>query len=324
MPRGAAPGARAGPDGDRPAPQEESMKVIRQTGIRDYPLLARGKVRDIYEIDADTLLLVTTDRMSAFDVIMSSPIPYKGVVLNQITLFWMDRFKHIIPNHLITADHREYPAGLAAWADELEGRSALVKKADPLPMECIVRGHITGSGWKEYKNTGGICGITLPAKLRESDKLDAPLFTPSTKAPLGAHDENISEAEGRRLLGDGAYDAARDASVAIFSEARDYAATRGIIIADTKFEFGVRDGAILLIDEVLTPDSSRFWPLEGYEPGKAQPSFDKQYLRDWLMTQDWDMTRPPPALPDEVVRETAARYLEAYRILTGKDLGIPL
>jgi phosphoribosylaminoimidazole-succinocarboxamide synthase len=300
------------------------MKVIRQTGIREYPLLARGKVRDIYEIDKDTLLLITTDRMSAFDVIMSEPIPYKGVVLNQLTLFWMDRFKHLIPNHLITADHNEYPARLAAYADELEGRSVLAKKAAPLPMECIVRGHISGSGWKEYKSTGSLCGIKLPAQLRESEKLDEALFTPSTKAEQGTHDENISEAEGRKLLGDGAYGTVRDAAVAIFREACAYAATKGIIIADTKFEFGMREGEIILIDEVLTPDSSRFWPMEGYAPGKTQPSFDKQYLRNWLLAQDWNMTPPPPALPDEVVRETAAKYLEAYRKLTGRDLEIAL
>jgi phosphoribosylaminoimidazole-succinocarboxamide synthase len=296
------------------------MKVICQTGIREYPLLARGKVRDVYEIDRDTLLLITTDRMSAFDVIMDSPIPYKGVVLNQITLFWMDRFKHIIPNHLITADRREYPAKLAPYADELEGRSVLVKKTSPLPMECIVRGHISGSGWKEYKKTGSLCGIRLPAKLREAEQLGEALFTPSTKAAPGTHDENIAEADGRRLLGDGAYDTVRNAALAIFREACAYAATRGIIIADTKFEFGMLDGEIILIDEVLTPDSSRFWPMAGYEPGKTQPSFDKQYLRDWLLTQNWDMTPPPPALPDAVIRETAAMYLEAYRKLTGREL----
>jgi len=298
------------------------MKVIRQTEIREYPLLARGKVRDIYEIDRNTLLMITTDRMSAFDVIMSSPIPYKGVVLNRITLFWMDRFRHIIPNHLITANHRDYPAKLAPYADELEGRSVLVKKAAPLPMECIVRGHITGSGWKEYKKTGSLCGIKLPADLRESAKLDIALFTPSTKAELGTHDENISEAEGRKLLGNDAYNTVCKVSLAMFREACAYAATKGILIADTKFEFGMLDGEIILIDEVLTPDSSRFWPLAGYEPGKPQPSFDKQYLRDWLLTQNWDMTPPPPALPDEVVRETAAKYFEAYRRLTDQELEI--
>ena len=300
------------------------MKVVRQTRIREYPLLARGKVRDIYEIDKDTLLVIATDRMSAFDVIMSRPIPYKGVVLNQITLFWMDMFKHIIPNHLITADHREYPAKLASYADELEGRSVLAKKAKPLPMECIVRGHIAGSGWKDYKKTGSLCGVKLPANLRESDKLDVVLFTPSTKAALGTHDESIAESEGRKLLGAGAYDTVRNAAVAIFNAACAYAATKGIIVADTKFEFGMLDGEVILIDEVLTPDSSRFWPLAEYEPGKSQPSYDKQYLRNWLLTQDWDMKPPPPTLSDEVIKETAAKYLEAYSKLTGKDLGITL
>lgn len=300
------------------------MKVISQTEIKEYPLLARGKVRDIYAIDDRTLLIVTTDRMSAFDVIMNRPIPYKGVVLNQITLFWMERFRHIIPNHLITADTARYPATLAPYADELEGRSVLVKKASPLPMECIVRGHLAGSGWKDYTATGRLCGISLPKNLRESDKLETVIFTPSTKAELGAHDENISETEGRKLLGDARYQEARDASIAIFSEARAYAETRGIIIADTKFEFGELDGSLILIDEVLTPDSSRFWPLAGYRPGRSQPSYDKQYLRDWLQQQPWNMAPPPPALPDEVVTETAAKYLEAYRTLTGSDLGITI
>ena len=300
------------------------MKVVRQTEIREYPLPLRGKVRDIYEIDTNTLLLVTTDRMSAFDVVMSSPIPYKGVVLNQLTLFWMDRFRHIIPNHILTADTKEYPAKLAPYADELAGRSVLVKKAVPLPMECIVRGHITGSGWKEYKQSGSLCGIKLPAKLRESDKLETALFTPSTKAEAGTHDENITEAEGRKLLGDDAYDTVSRVSLAMFREACAYAETKGILIADTKFEFGMLDGEIILIDEVLTPDSSRFWPLAGYEPGKAQPSFDKQYLRDWLLTRNWNMSPPPPELPDEVVRETAAKYFEAYRRLTDRELEIPL
>ncbi|MDL2207678.1 phosphoribosylaminoimidazolesuccinocarboxamide synthase [Desulfovibrio sp. OttesenSCG-928-M16] len=295
------------------------MKVLSQTAIKEYPLLARGKVRDIYEIDANTLLLVTTDRMSAFDVIMSSPIPYKGVVLNQITLFWMEKFKHIIPNHLLTADIGEYPAKLRPYADELEGRSVLVKKARPLPLECIVRGHISGSGWKDYQAAGTLCGIQLPAGLLESAKLDTVIFTPSSKAQLGAHDENISEDQAKELVGADLYGQAKKASIAIFSEARTYAETRGIIIADTKFEFGIHNNGLILIDEVLTPDSSRFWPLAGYEPGKTQPSYDKQYLRNWLLEQPWDMTPPPPALPEEVIRETAARYREAYRTLTGKS-----
>ena len=300
------------------------MKTVSLSKVSEYPLLARGKVRDIYEIDKDTLLLVSTDRVSAFDVIMNSPIPYKGVVLNQITLFWMKRFEHIIPNHLISADIREYPAGLAAHADELEGRSVLVKRAAPLPMECIVRGHISGSGWKDYKRTGTLCGIELPLGLRESDKLGKPLFTPSTKAQLGSHDENISEAEGRKMLGDSVYEGVKEAAVAIFSEARAYAATRGIIIADTKFEFGMLGDELLLIDEVLTPDSSRFWPLEGYAPGRAQPSLDKQYLRNWLLTQNSNMQAPPPILPDDVLRETARRYFDVYRQLTGQELVLPL
>ena len=297
------------------------MKVISQTEIKEYPLVGRGKVRDIYEIDAETLLLVTTDRMSAFDVIMSSPIPYKGVVLNQITLFWMDKFKHIIPNHLISADGKDYPAKLKPYADELEGRSVLVKKARPLPLECIVRGHITGSGWKDYQATGSLCGIKLPEGLVESAKLETVILPPSPKADRGTHDENISEADAEKRVGGELYAEVKEASVRIFSEARAYAETRGIIIADTKFEFGLLGSELILIDEVLTPDSSRFWPLAGYEPGKTQPSYDKQYLRNWLLKQPWDMTPPPPALPEEIVRETASKYLEAYRTLTGKDLG---
>ena len=300
------------------------MKVTDSTNIAEYPLLARGKVRDIYEIDADTVLLVTTDRMSAFDVIMGRPIPYKGVVLNQITLFWMDKFKDIVPNHIISAEAKDLPARLAPYADELEGRFVLAKKAKPLPLECIVRGHITGSGWKDYRATGQLCGHALPRDLLESAKLERVLFTPSTKAELGTHDENITEEEGAKLVGRELYTRVRDVSVRIFTDARAYAETRGIIIADTKFEFGLRGGELIWIDEALTPDSSRFWPLEGYEPGKTQPSFDKQFLRNWLLQQPWDMTPPPPALPDEIVRETAERYLDAYRLLTGKDLGVKL
>lgn len=300
------------------------MKVIDSTNIKEFPLIAKGKVRDIYEIDAETLLLVTTDRMSAFDVIMSRPIPYKGVVLNQITLFWMERFKNIIPNHIISADAKDLPAKLAPYADELEGRFVLAKKAKPLPLECIVRGHITGSGWKDYAATGKLCGYTLPANLLESSKLETVLFTPSTKAELGTHDENITEEAGAKLIGADLYAKVRETSIKIFSEARAYAETKGIIIADTKFEFGIRHGELIWIDEAITPDSSRFWPLSGYEPGKTQPSFDKQFLRNWLLEQPWDQTPPPPALPDALVRETAEKYIEAYRLLTGKDLGVTL
>ncbi len=298
------------------------MKVITQTAIKEYPLLARGKVRDIYEIDAETLLLVTTDRMSAFDVIMGRPIPYKGVVLNQLTLFWMDKFKDLTPNHLITADAAAFPAPLAAYADVLEGRAVLVKKAQPLLLECVVRGHLAGSGWKDYTATGAVCGHVLPKGFTESAKLERPIFTPATKAEFGSHDENISETEGSKLLGKDFFVTVRDLSVSIFSRARDYAATRGIILADTKFEFGLLDGRLVWIDEALTPDSSRFWPLAGYAPGGPQPSFDKQYLRDWLEKQPWNKTPPAPELPDEVVRKTALKYLEAFTILTGKDLGL--
>ena len=298
------------------------MRIPTKTEISTYPLLSRGKVRDIYDIDEKTLLIVTTDRMSAFDVIMDRPIPYKGVILNQITLFWMDKFKDIIPNHLVESDVDRFPAALAPWKDELEGRAVLVRKAKPLPVECIVRGYIAGSGWKDYQKTGTICGYQLPAGMRESDKLEPPLFTPSTKAELGQHDQNISPAEAARLLGEDVARKVQETTLAIYEAGRTYAASRGIIVADTKFEFGFVDGELRLIDEVLTPDSSRFWPADQYEPGHSQPSFDKQYLRDWLSAQPWDMQPPAPALPDEVVDATARRYREAYHILTGKEFTI--
>ena len=298
------------------------MRITTKTEISTYPLLSRGKVRDIYDIDEKPLLIVTTDRMSAFDVIMDRPIPYKGVILNQITLFWMDKFKDIIPNHLVESDVDRFPAALAPWKDELEGRAVLVRKAKPLPVECIVRGYIAGSGWKDYQKTGTICGYQLPAGMRESDKLEPPLFTPSTKAELGQHDQNISPAEAARLLGEDVARKVQETTLAIYEAGRTYAASRGIIVADTKFEFGFVDGELRLIDEVLTPDSSRFWPADQYEPGHSQPSFDKQYLRDWLSAQPWDMQPPAPALPDEVVDATARRYREAYHILTGKEFTI--
>lgn len=296
------------------------MKVVTKTDITEYPLLSRGKVRDIYEIDKDTLLLVTTDRMSAFDVIMNEPIPFKGVVLNQITLFWMEMFKDILPNHLIASDVKDFPAPLQKYAEELEGRSVLVRRAKPLPIECIVRGHITGSGWKDYQKTGAVCGHALPAGLLESEKLATPLFTPSTKAELGQHDENITVEQAITMIGEDLARKVQAASIAIFSQGREYAESKGIIIADTKFEFGMLNGELILIDEVLTPDSSRFWPMQGYAAGKGQPSFDKQYLRDWLSAQPWDKTPPPPALPENVIVETRKKYEEAYSILTGKAL----
>ena len=292
------------------------MKVVVKTEISAYPLLSRGKVRDIYDVDEKTLLIVTTDRMSAFDVIMNEPIPYKGVILNQITLFWMEKFKDIIPNHLVESDVNRFPAALAPWKDELEGRAVIVRKAKPLPVECIVRGYITGSGWKDYKASGKVCGYKLPANLRESDKLEPALFTPSTKAELGKHDENISVAQAAELLGAETAAQVERTALAIYEAGRTYAAGRGIIVADTKFEFGFIDGKLHLIDEVLTPDSSRFWPADQYKPGQGQPSFDKQYLRDWLEKQPWNKQPPPPALPDDIVKATANRYQEAYNILT--------
>ncbi|MGX7950344.1 phosphoribosylaminoimidazolesuccinocarboxamide synthase [Oleidesulfovibrio alaskensis] len=298
------------------------MQIVTKTDIAEYKLLSRGKVRDIYEVDAETLLIVTTDRMSAFDVIMGEPIPYKGVILNSITLFWMERFADLVPNHLIASDVKDFPQPLHKYADMLEGRAVLVRKAAPLPVECIVRGHITGSGWKDYQKTGMVCGHSLPAGLVESAKLETPLFTPSTKAELGEHDENISVQRARELVGDDVAAQIERLSIEIFSKGREYAESRGIIIADTKFEFGIIDGAVILIDEVLTPDSSRFWPVQGYQPGKSQPSFDKQYLRDWLSAQDWDKTPPAPALPQDVITETRNKYAEAYSILTGKTLNL--
>ena len=298
------------------------MKVVTKTEITAYPLLSRGKVRDIYAVDDATLLIVTTDRMSAFDVIMSRPIPYKGVILNQITLFWMDMFRDLVPNHIVERDADKFPQALAPWRDELEGRAVLVRRAKPLPIECIVRGYLSGSGWKAYQQTGEVCGHRLPAGLRESDKISPAIFTPSTKAELGQHDENISVERAAELVGPDVARQIEQTTLAIYEKGRAYAAERGIIVADTKFEFGFVDGKIHLIDEVLTPDSSRFWAADKYEPGHGQPSFDKQYLRDWLKRQPWNMQPPPPALPDEVADVTAGKYRDAYRILTGSELKI--
>lgn len=298
------------------------MKVVTRTEISACPLISRGKVRDIYSVDDKSLLIVTTDRMSAFDVMMGRPIPYKGVILNQITLFWMDMFKDIIPNHIIESDVSRFPAELAPWKDELEGRAVIVRKAKPLPIECIVRGYLSGSGWKAYQKTGEIYGHKLPAGLRESDKLETAIFTPSTKAEFGFHDENISVARAAEIVGAEVEEQVEKAALAIYERARQYAASRGIIVADTKFEFGFVDGKLRLIDEVLTPDSSRFWAADKYEPGHGQPSFDKQYLRDWLTSQPWNKQPPAPELPDEVVDATAAKYREAYRMITGRELNV--
>lgn len=293
--------------------------VITQTDIPAFPLRSRGKVRDIYDIDDDTLLIVTTDRMSAFDVILDDPIPGKGVVLNQLTLFWMKRFAHLVPNHIKEWDVSRYPAALQPYREQLAGRSVLAYKAKPLPLECVVRGYLAGSGWKSYQENGVVCGHKLPAGLDESSALPEPLFTPSTKAETGSHDVSISLHEAEQLAGRDAARQAADLTMAIYREASAYALARGLIIADTKFEFGLVDDRMTLIDEVLTPDSSRFWPAAGYQPGRSQPSFDKQYLRDWLESQDWDKTPPAPRLPALVAENTAEKYQEAYRILTGMD-----
>lgn len=306
------------------------MDCVTTTNIPEYPLVSRGKVRDIYQTGPDTLLIVTTDRISAFDVVMDDPIPHKGVVLNQITLFWMEKFKDLVANHLLATEVADFPAPLKAHAGMLEGRSVLVRKAKPLAIECIVRGYITGSGWKDYQKSGSVCGHALPTGLRESDKLENPLFTPSTKAELGQHDENISVAEAMRITGESLAKEAQDLAIGIYSAARDYAFARGIIIADTKFEFGTvqqlgpqgRTERLILIDEVLTPDSSRFWPMSDYAPGRGQMSFDKQFLRDWLEEIKFNKRPPAPKIPQAIIDQTRAKYLEAYRLLTGQDLGL--
>lgn len=282
---------------------------------------SRGKVRDIYDA-GENLLMVATDRISAFDFILPDEIPFKGEVLNRISAFWFDKFADIVPNHLVSIDPADFPEEFAEYRDYLAGRAMLVKKAQTIPIECIVRGYLTGSGKKTYDENGTVCGIQLPEGLTEASKLPEPLFTPSTKAEIGDHDENISFERCCEIVGEDIAAQIRDLSLRIYKAAAEYAATRGIIIADTKFEFGMVDGELILIDEVLTPDSSRFWPAEGYKAGQSQPSFDKQYLRDWLSGQPWDKTPPPPALPKEVVEATQNKYLEAYRILTGSKLAL--
>ncbi len=299
-----------------------NIPVVQQTDIKELPLVSRGKVRDIYAVDDQSLLIVTTDRISAYDVVMDDPIPLKGVILNQITLFWMRMMADLTPNHLLAFDVRDFPAALAAHADMLRGRSVIVRRAKPLPVECIVRGYITGSGWSDYKKTGTVCGHKLPAGLKESDMLERPLFTPSTKAELGLHDENITLDAAAGLLGSDRMRQVQDLSIAIYSRARDYARSRGIIIADTKFEFGLMGEQLILIDEVLTPDSSRFWPMSAYVPGQGQPSFDKQFLRDWLMSVGFNKKPPAPAIPQDIISKTQEKYLEAYRLLTGSELAV--
>jgi phosphoribosylaminoimidazole-succinocarboxamide synthase len=292
--------------------------ILLESNLPGIPLHARGKVRDVYSV-GEHLLIVATDRISAFDYILASGIPEKGTVLTQMSLFWFDFLRGVTPNHLVTADVAEYPAELQPFAEQLRGRSMLVKKAKMIDVECVARGYISGSGWKDYKATGSICGIHLPEQLQESSKLPEPIFTPASKASTG-HDENVTFAAvadsiGRELAG-----WIRDLTLDIYSRASRYAETKGIIIADTKFEFGFVGDELVLADEVLTPDSSRFWPVETYQPGGPQPSYDKQYVRDYLESIRWNKLPPAPALPQDVQERTSEKYQEAYRVLTGKTL----
>jgi phosphoribosylaminoimidazole-succinocarboxamide synthase len=293
--------------------------IVKETDFPDLQLVNRGKVRDIYDL-GENLLIVTSDRISAFDVVMNEGIPHKGFVLTQISKYWFEQMTDIIPNHIVATEVNDFPQAALKYRDQLEGRSMLVKKAAPLPVECIVRGYVSGSGWKEYRQKGSICGIDLPSGLVESQQLPEPIFTPSTKAELGEHDENITFAQAVELCGEALAEEARRATVDIYKKARGIADAKGIIIADTKFEFGIYEDKLIWIDEALTPDSSRFWPKDQYRPGGQQPSFDKQFLRDYLETLDWGKKAPAPPLPEEIVRKTSEKYLEALTRLTGITL----
>jgi phosphoribosylaminoimidazole-succinocarboxamide synthase len=290
----------------------------KDTDYISLPLFVRGKVRNVYDL-GDSLLMVVTDRISAFDVVFDELIPDKGKVLNSISAFWFDYTKDIIPNHVISTEPAEYPMGLSAYADQLKGRSMWVKKVDMLPAECIVRGYLEGSALKEYKASGTVSGIKMPEGMLQGDKLPAPMFTPSTKADEG-HDINITYTQLEDLIGKEDAKQLSDATLALYAKASAYALTKGLILADTKFEFGKIDGKLVIADEMFTPDSSRFWDLSDYQPGRAQKSFDKQYLREWLESLDWDKTYPAPHLPEDVIEKTAAKYREAYSRLTGKEL----
>ncbi len=292
---------------------------VTETNFENLKLIHRGKVRDLYEVE-DKLLMVASDRISAYDVVMNEPIPNKGAVLTTLSLFWFDFLKDIVPNHLITANVDEYPAVCHPYKEQLVGRSMLVKKAEPLPVECIVRGYISGSFWKAYQKDTTVCGFKLPEGMQESEKFPQVLFTPSTKAEQGMHDENISIEKMEEILGKEQTAKIADICIGIYEKASDYARSKGIIIADTKFELGMYKGELILIDEVLTPDSSRFWPEDQYKVGGGQPSFDKQFLRDYLSTLDWDKTPPPPTLPEDILEKSGARYLEAVEKITGKSL----
>jgi phosphoribosylaminoimidazole-succinocarboxamide synthase len=290
-------------------------ETVFETELTGLQRIRRGKVRDVYDL-GEHLLIVATDRLSAFDVVLPDPIPEKGRVLTEISLFWFGVMGDLVPNHLLSGEVADFPEACRRHASVLEGRSMLVRKADPLPVECIVRGYLSGSGWKDYQRTGSVCGIPLPAGLQESDRLPEPLFTPSTKAEAGQHDENIDFEKACALVGRERAENVRELSLAVYARGAEKAAEKGILIADTKFEFGVVDGGLMLIDEVLTPDSSRFWPKDRYRPGGSQPSFDKQYVRDYLISLDWDRTPPAPRLPKEVIENTRKKYKEALQRLT--------
>ncbi len=296
-------------------------KTISQTDFTGLTLLKRGKVRDMYDL-GEHLLMVATDRISAFDVVMQEPVPDKGVILTQISLFWFEMMKPVVSNHVVTADVNEYPASCRPYAESLKGRSILVKKTEPLPIECVARGYLSGSGWSSYKESGEVCGIRLPAGLTESDRLPEPIFTPATKEELGLHDINIDFEEAVRRIGRELAERARDLTLTIYRQGADFAESKGIIIADTKFEFGLVGSELILIDELLTPDSSRFWPRASYAPGGPQQSYDKQYLRDYLLSTRWDKTPPPPPLPEEVLQGTRQKYLEALKQLSGNSHGL--
>ncbi len=292
--------------------------VLLATDFKDLKLFRRGKVRDVYEL-GDKLLVVSTDRISCFDVVLSDGIPNKGKVLTALSVFWFELLKDLLPNHYITSQVADYPKELQKYSDVLSGRSMLVKKTKALPVECVVRGYLSGSGWKEYMKSQSICGIKLPAGLKESDRLAEPIFTPTTKADVG-HDESVDQGYVENKVGKETAGKIKDYSIEVYKKAAEYAITRGIIIADTKFEFGIYEDKIIIIDEVLTPDSSRFWPKDKYQPGAGQPSFDKQFVRDYLETCDWDKTPPAPRLPKEIIERTTSKYLESYKMLTGKNI----
>lgn len=296
----------------------KSSAPVQQTDFKNLKLMRRGKVRDVYDL-GDKLLIVVTDRISAFDVIMKDPIPQKGVVLNTMASFWFDQTRHIIRNHVITTDVEKYPEPCKTYRDALQGRSMLVEKAKSLPVECIVRGYISGSGWNEYQKTGTVCGVVLPQGLKESDKLPEPIFTPTTKAEQG-HDQNITFDEMCKTIGKDVAEQIRATSIKIYQFAQTLAASKGIIIADTKMEFGIKDGELILIDELLSPDSSRFWPADQYKPGDKQPSYDKQFLRDYLLAIKWDNNTAAPILPEDIIKKTGEKYREALRLITGINL----